>query len=71
MIGDEVVRVSAEIQTFIDRYALGPGDGDGPRPLACSLAQLQSLFADSGAPSATARKRGTACCSRARFSSGP
>ena len=49
MIGDEVVRVSAEIQTFIDRYALGPGDGDGPRPLACSLAQLQSLFADSGA----------------------
>jgi len=48
-IGDEVARVSAEIQIFIDRHALGPGDGDGPRPLACSLAQLQSLLAESGA----------------------
>src|SRR5262249_38308455 len=32
----------AEAQPFIDRYAIGPGDSDGPRPLACAFAHVQS-----------------------------
>jgi cell division protein FtsW (lipid II flippase) len=48
-LGDEIARISAEIQSFIDRYAIGPGDSDGPRPLACAFAQVQSAFNDPSA----------------------
>jgi len=47
-LGDEIARITAEIQSFIDRYAIGPDDNDGPRPLACAFAQVQSAFTNPG-----------------------
>ena len=45
-LGDDIVSTEAEIQPFIDRYAMAVGEASGPRPLVCASELLQAAFAD-------------------------
>ena len=48
-LGDAIASTEADIQPFLERYAMEPGEASGPRPLVCALELLQGAFADSRA----------------------
>ena len=46
-LGDAIASTEADVQPFVERYAMELGDASGPRPLVCALESLQAAFSDS------------------------
>src|SRR5206468_9865748 len=55
-LGNAIEATDAELQPFVDRYALDGPDGAGPMPLACAFERVESSLARSSVRAANVQR---------------